>query len=219
MGRLVSVDDYVDFARGFAGIAKAYATRISDGFAIRLHLTLAGQDGDALDPQSDLYHNLILALNRFGDPGLPLTVASRRLCFIVFAASLRIDPAYQFDDVAPQAEARLNDAYGFDQREFAEDVVLSEFVALLQSVAGVVAVRADGFGLVDESQIDANGDPTPTPLKQLDAQIQGIAQGNQVPPVLPVYGTRRGVNSILAAEIAALSPLVPQTLILNEWTS
>ena len=79
LDRLVSVPDYEDFARGFAGIAKAYATRISDGRRQRLHLTVAGSSGEQVPESSDLYRNLVAALRRFGDPALPLAVASRRL--------------------------------------------------------------------------------------------------------------------------------------------
>src|SRR5262249_311201 len=106
------------------------------------------------------------------------------------------------------------------QRDFAQDVVLSEVVALVQSVAGVVAVRVDGFGLVDQGDATVDKDPVPpTSLDQLAAQIKEIANTQPLPAVLTVSGTRRGPTGIRAAEMAVLSQAVPQPLILNEWTS
>ena len=40
--------DYADFARTFAGIAKAYALWIDDGRARGIYLTVAGPDGAAI---------------------------------------------------------------------------------------------------------------------------------------------------------------------------
>ena len=178
---------------------------------------MPGRTATLLDPQSDLYANLVLALRRFGDPGLPLAVAPRRMRFIVVAAALRMDEDSAFIDVAPCAAALLNETYSFAKRAFAQDVVLSEIIALLQSVAGVAAVRVDGFGLVDECDGNADENPPPTDLKQLGDQIKAIAGQTPVPSVLIVSSTRRGSTGIRAAEIALLSPRVPQTLILNEW--
>ena len=45
LDRLVSVQDYADFARTYAGIAKASAVRLSDGRAELVHLTIAGGTG------------------------------------------------------------------------------------------------------------------------------------------------------------------------------
>src|SRR5262249_45067344 len=54
LDRLVSIADYANFTRNFAGIAKAIAQRTSDGRRQLIHLTIAGADDAPIDPSSDL---------------------------------------------------------------------------------------------------------------------------------------------------------------------
>ena len=54
LDRLVSTQDYADFARTFAGIGKASATRLSDGRHQLVHVTIAGADDVPSDRNSDL---------------------------------------------------------------------------------------------------------------------------------------------------------------------
>ena len=62
LDRLVSVQDYADFARTFAGIGKASAARLSDGRRQLVQVTIAGADDIPIDPTSDLFQNLLIAL-------------------------------------------------------------------------------------------------------------------------------------------------------------
>ena len=62
LDRLVSVPDYADFARKFAGIGKASARRLTDGRRLLVHLTIAGKDDIPIDPTTDLYQALVQAL-------------------------------------------------------------------------------------------------------------------------------------------------------------
>src|SRR4029077_7821547 len=74
--RAVSTRDYVDFARTFSGVAKAYGIWIGDGRARGVHLTVAGPDGAEIPDGSNTLKNLIGALRRYGDQLLPLSVRS-----------------------------------------------------------------------------------------------------------------------------------------------
>src|SRR5690606_27546544 len=74
LDRLVSVSDYADFTRMYAGIAKAAAVRLGDGGRERVHITIAGIDDIAIDEDSDLYRNLLESLRLLGDPALPVQV-------------------------------------------------------------------------------------------------------------------------------------------------
>ncbi|HSQ23345.1 MAG TPA: putative baseplate assembly protein, partial [Pyrinomonadaceae bacterium] len=71
LDRLVSTQDYADFARTFAGIGKAAAARLADGQSELVHVTIAGADDIPIEPTSDLYRNLVAALRQFGDPFQP----------------------------------------------------------------------------------------------------------------------------------------------------
>ena len=68
--RAVSLQDYEDFARTFAGIAKALATEIWENRARGVVLTIAGPNGAAIRPDSALHTNLLAALRRAGNPQL-----------------------------------------------------------------------------------------------------------------------------------------------------
>ena len=76
--RAVSIHDYQDFARAFAGIAKAHALWIPSGSARGVFLTVAGEQGAAVPEASDTHRNLQAALHRYGDPLMPLTLVSYR---------------------------------------------------------------------------------------------------------------------------------------------
>jgi predicted phage baseplate assembly protein len=230
LGRLVAVNDYEDFARAFAGVGKARAVRLTDGTAQRVHLTIAGPDGDEIPPCTDLYKNLVKALVRYGDPALPLTVAPRGLQFLVVAAELRVAGGYEFDPVSAAARAALARQYGFAGRDFAQPVYLSDVTGTLQAVEGVEAVRVLQFGTVREK----TGDGKLTPLGQIVGWLRDIAKGDagaaDLPgdevesratpqPVLIVPDTRFDPNArtIRPAEIAFLTPRVPDLLTLVEW--
>src|SRR6185312_6784198 len=59
LDRLVSVEDYEDFARTYAGIGKASAARISNGSRQLVHLSILGADNIPIATNSDLYLNLL----------------------------------------------------------------------------------------------------------------------------------------------------------------
>jgi hypothetical protein len=205
LGRLVAVEDYADFALGFAGVAKAAATRLSDGRGVRVHLTVAGPDGEPIGKISDLFHNLQLALRRFGDPSLPVTVDNLRPRLIALQARVRVRADAEFEAVVRQARATLFDRFGFDRREFGQCVALGALVAAVQTTPGVEAVAVERFGLLD---------PGGT-LQDLIDQLNHIAQGAPA-EILPVHLARRGPGGLEPAEVAFLTPRMGETLILNE---
>lgn len=218
LDRLVSTPDYEDFTRAYAGVEKAYAANLSDGFVQRLHLTIAGRDGDEISKVSDLYRNLIQTLRNSGDPSLPITVESRRLRLIVIVARLRVLPDYEFDPVVLAVREQMYKAFGFESREFGQDVILSDVLATIQSVRGVEAVVVENFGTVDERSPDGT---TLTPIAALITSLQNIPKfgSAQFQSRIAVRKSRVGPGGIIPAEIALLSDRVADTLILNEWKS
>ena len=143
LDRIVSLQDYEDFARAFAGISKALATWTWSGQAQGVFLTIAGPDGEELDSDSQVYANLLSAIRNAGDPHVPLRVQSYRKAFFRLAAVVRLQPDVQKDIVLAAVEARLSDAFSFASRRFGQQVTLSETMALIQSVDGVLAVEID----------------------------------------------------------------------------
>ncbi len=150
LDRLVSVQDYADFARTFAGIGKASAALLSDGRRQLAHLTIAGIDNIPIDVNSDLYRNLFQALRQSGDPDLPLQIALVDVSLLVIQASVHLLPDYPLELVEPQIRTAMLNAFGFEQRELGQPVFQSEVISVIQGVAGVDYVRLEVMGAVSQ---------------------------------------------------------------------
>jgi predicted phage baseplate assembly protein len=153
LDRLVSVQDYADFARSYAGIAKARATRLSSGSRSLVHLTIAGRDDVPVARDSELYRNLLQALRRWGDPRQLVRVERRELKMIALEARVRLLPDYQWAAVEATIRAALLEQFAFDRRELGQDVVLSEVTSSIQQVPGVAYVDVEIFGGVPEKLV------------------------------------------------------------------
>lgn len=208
LDRLVSTRDYEDFARTFAGVAKASAVRLSDGLRQLVHLTIAGADDAPILPNSDLYRNLRTALSRYGDPFQPIQIAARFLKLLVVSASVRIDPDYIWELVEPKIRAAVLERFSFKQRELGQDVVLSEMIQTIQSVAGVVFVDIDTFDDVPE-------DITTEELVQVSAALGLYSRIRAFLAQVDRTALDPEVR-IRPAQLALLSPVVKETLILKE---
>jgi predicted phage baseplate assembly protein len=157
LDRLVSVQDYADFARTFAGIGKAYAARLSNGHQQVVYLTIAGADDIPIDKTSDLYRNLRLALSKCGDPFQPVEIDLRELVLLIMKARVRVLPDYDWEKVAPKVRAALLHAFSFQRRELGQDVLASEVISVIQQVPGVDYVDLDLLEGVSESDAEDPG--------------------------------------------------------------
>ena len=205
LDRLVSARDYADFARTFAGIAKAYAVELPHN---QIHLTIAGLDDIAIAESSDLWRNLRAALRRYGDQQLPFKLAIRELKLLVLSANVSLHPDYQWEKVEPQLRAALLERFSFEQRELGQDATLSEAVSVMQRIPGVEYVDVDTFGGVPEKDAAGNRQ-TPTTIAAI---IQTLKPDARVTAEL----TRLTGKVIRPAQLVYLTPEVEATLILNE---
>ncbi|PPD27789.1 MAG: putative baseplate assembly protein, partial [Methylomonas sp.] len=163
LDRLVSTQDYQDFARIYAGIGKAKAAELTNGRQPVLHVTVAGAGDIPIDETSDLFINLRLALHAFGDPTQFVQLAVRELLFIVVEAGVAILPDYQWESVVAEVRSRLLYQFSFERRELGQDVFLSEILSVMQSVAGVAYVDVDAFGGIPEKITEASARRLLTP--------------------------------------------------------
>ena len=157
LDRLVSVRDYEDFARVYAGIGKALAVEIPDGRHQIVHVTIAGADDIPIDETSDLFRNLRQALHDFGDPFQPILLAVRELMMIVISTRVRIQPDCHWEPVVKNLRTALLESFGFERRELGQDVLLSEVISVMQAVRGVAYVDVDAFGGIPE-KVRENGE-------------------------------------------------------------
>lgn len=152
LDRIVSLRDYEDFCRAYAGIAKALATWTWDGERRGVFVTLAGPKGAKIRSDSDTYKNLLSAMQKAGDPRVSIRVDSYRPAFFKISAKVKTDPDRETEKVLKAIEKPLRSHFSFDRRDFGQGVTLSEVIAVIQSVAGMVAVdvdalyRTDGLG-------------------------------------------------------------------------
>ncbi|HVD30066.1 MAG TPA: putative baseplate assembly protein [Mycobacteriales bacterium] len=158
LGRVVSLRDYEDFSRAFAGVRKALAVELWDGERRGVFITVAGPDGAAIPPGSTVHASLTAALRGFGDPHVPLTVDSYRNALFRLDATLTFDPAHPPETVRSEVADRLRQAFGFEARALGQPVTLSEVIAEIQAVEGVVAVDVNELYRTDK---DAERHPEP----------------------------------------------------------
>ncbi len=150
LDRIVSLQDYEDFARAFAGVAKALASWSWTGRMRGVFVTVAGANGAALPSDGQIFANLLAAMRKAGDPNVPLRVQSFRNAFFRLAATVTIEPALSNDLVLGLVERTLRAAFAFDARDFGQPVALSEVLAVMQSVPGVRAVQVTQFFRTDD---------------------------------------------------------------------
>jgi hypothetical protein len=150
MDRIVSLQDYEDFAHAFAGVAKAMAVGWSwSGQARGVFITVAGPDGADIDRGGSTYGNLLAAMRKAAAPHVPLVVQSYRKAFFELSATITVKPDFQKDSVVAAVEQALRAAFSFDARAFGQPVVLSEVIGAMQTVPGVLAVDLDHLGRID----------------------------------------------------------------------
>jgi predicted phage baseplate assembly protein len=161
LDRVVSLQDYEDFSRAYAGIAKALATWFWDGERRGVFLTVAGPLGAVVPVGSDAQIDLLDALRRAGDPRVPLRVGSHRPVTFHLSAQVTADPDRRPEQVRSAVETALRAAFGFDAREFARPVALSDVTVVIQGTPGVVAVDLDqlyrGSAAGLQARLDAAG--------------------------------------------------------------
>jgi hypothetical protein len=221
LDRLVSVTDYADFTRTFAGIGKAAARRLTDGRRELVHITIAGADDIPIDPVSDLYRNLVLALQKYGDVSLPVQVDVRELLILVLSANLRIEADRLWDVVVADVRAALLDAFGFDRRALGQPALLCEAIAVMQNVPGVLFVDVDVFGGIPEIVADADGKRHLATLEDLTDAVETLTSGGAAGAASP--SQRVDVNladfeggAIRPAQLAFFTPAVADTVTLNQ---
>ncbi|MFD9482847.1 putative baseplate assembly protein [Streptomyces sp. NPDC059991] len=149
LDRLVSLRDYEDFARAFAGIGKASAQHVTDGRRRVVLVTVAAVGDAPLAPGAPLVTALESALAAYGDH-LPVRVAVRERVLLLMAAGIRVQPDRTWESVAPAVRGALYDALGFAGTELAAPAHLSTAYRAAQSVPGVEHVDVDLFAGVPD---------------------------------------------------------------------
>jgi hypothetical protein len=148
LDRIVSLQDYEDFTRAFAGIGKAQAVALWQRPRYVVAITVAAADGDTVDSQSPLYMNLTAAIDAASDPSQPFHIDSYQPLFFNLAAQVAVDPSRAVADVLAAVTVTLRGAFSFTARAFVQAVTAAEVIKVIQGVTGVIAVDLQQLYLV-----------------------------------------------------------------------
>jgi uncharacterized phage protein gp47/JayE len=154
-GRVVSLRDFEDAAREFAGVAKARAAMEWDGSERVVRLVVAGDEGGAVT--DEIRKNLVEDLNSRRDANRKMVVESYQQIFVQVEAILQVDPGYIDEDVQAAARTALLDYFAFDNLELGQPIHLSNVYQALQQVRGVVAVDVERLQFKDPSVRASHG--------------------------------------------------------------
>lgn len=180
IGRVVSLADYADFARAYAGVGKARSDMVWDGQRNVIVITVARTDGTAVDPTGPLATGLLGAIDKNRHASVATEIIGAVTRTVAVGARLVVSPDRRFTDVRDAAVAALVDAFSFDRVDFARPLPLSDVLAVVHSVPGVVGVLVDTFHQATE------------PADRLD--------------VIASRPARRVGGATLAAEILTVAP-------------
>ncbi len=157
LDRIVSLADYQDFASSFAGVGKAQALAIWSGRTRIVHITVASATGEALDPLSDTYGNLLDGIAAAADPSQSVQVDSFAPRFFKLDAAVFCRPEYDSDQVLAGVQEALEDAFSFERRSFAQPVTAAEIIGFAHGVEGVLAIRIAALYQAEQSTPTASG--------------------------------------------------------------
>jgi predicted phage baseplate assembly protein len=216
--RLVSVTDFEDFARAFAGIGKASVSR-PDPARHDYVLTVAAADDAPLSDGSQLVQDLRAALLRFAEmrPGpddslvtvgprrASLTVRVRTALLLVIRARIRLGRDVVWEAVRSRLAEAAEAAFGFAAAEIGAVPRAGAAMAVLQGVRGVAWVDLRTFGVIGTG---SPGRPD-SPQEVADTAAALFADPAQNGPGLPPDPL------VPATAIAYLSPTAPGTLLLE----
>ena len=192
LDRIVSLEDYEDFARASAGIAKALVTLSWDGFAQAVFLTIAGPGGAIITADSQQYGNLLAAIRSSGDPRVALHIASYRPATFQVNAGVKTDPDLDSGKVIEAVREALRSQFSFGNRQFAQPVFLSEVIEVMQNVTGVIAVQVSALYRVGTT-------PAPAPPEWLTADPPVMSGNSPLGAELLTIdqGLLRGIGALL----------------------
>jgi hypothetical protein len=139
MERIVSLRDFEDFARAFAGIGKAQAAARWDGDKHRIHVTVAPATATQMTDTDPVFKNLKTAILAACEPGLDVTIEPYDLRYFHLEAAVRIEPAYFPENVLKAVQAAVAAAFSFRWRSFGQAVTAPEVIKVVEAVPGVVA--------------------------------------------------------------------------------
>lgn len=186
LDRIVSLRDFEDFARAFAGIGKAQASAVWDGESRVVSITVAAANGGPVAPDSALYTNLTKAIESARDPLQRVIAVSHQPLHFNLAAKVLATPGRDGAQVLTEVRAALLATFAFEKRAFGQAVTAAEVLSAIQGVRGVVAADLYRFFV-----------PVANPTVLLSLRP---------PPFLPAATARWDGRAIQPAQLLLINP-------------
>jgi hypothetical protein len=196
IGRVVSLEDYQNYALAFAGISKALATWTWFGRTRGVLLTIAGANGGIFKQTDQTVTDLIAALIANGSPYVPIQVVSYSPVLFEVGANIQIDSTdYDPTQVLAAVWQALASTYNFHNQLLGYGLPQSQVIQTIQQVPGVIALELTQFNRQDQS--------TAPPLQQV------------LPAASPINGLDTGASAPLpqGAELLTLDPASQANLV------
>jgi predicted phage baseplate assembly protein len=211
LGRLVTVSDYADLARAFAGVGKANAVGTPGTGVV---VTLAGTDPTQPFTSGDSTCLAVTAaIAAEADPTLQVQVLPADLYLIALTAQVAHDPKVSWDVIVAAVRAALLAKFGYAQRGLGQNVAVSDLQAAAHRATGVWSFTVTGLALV----------PAAATATQLSDVLPALLSVSPVPPVATLASVpgnwKLQQTPPVPAAVAYLSDSVPGTLILSEESS
>lgn len=159
LDRIVSLEDYQDFASAYLGVSKALAVWIWNGEQRMVLLTVAGVNGAVIQPTDDTGTALQNAIAGASEPYVTVQLQAYSPIYFRLAATVTISPDFILAEVQTNVETALQSTFSFEARAFGQPVNLSEVIATIQNVDGVEGVLVTALYFSTDTT-------TPPPLNQ-----------------------------------------------------
>jgi hypothetical protein len=176
IGRVVSLEDYQNFALGFAGISMALATWTWFGSTRGIFLTLAGEGGTLLNASDQIVQNLLQAYQTYGLPNVPVLAVSYVPQNFEIGMQVMVNtPTYDPTVVIPQVWQAFTAAFAFGQLAPGQSVAASQIIQLAQQIPGVTAVNLTALNR------SGSGGGQPANILCANGPVPGNASGSIQP--------------------------------------
>ena len=146
----VSITDVQSFALTFAGVGKAFAAWMWSSENKVARLVIATTSGDIVNQTSELYKNLVEAIDKCKDPLVHITIEGFTKKIFNIVANIVLSPERKSEDVFFKIRGILQDQFSFESLNFYETISVSKVMAVIQRVEGVIGVDIDCLYVVGE---------------------------------------------------------------------
>lgn len=148
LDRVVSLQDYEDFARTFDGVAKARAVWGWSASGRGVALTVIGPAGKVIEPKSDLEAALALAFQRKGDARVPVRMKSKAPVRVGMEGNVLVAADRDMARVEAAVKSALLEGFSFEARQPGQSIYLSELLEVIHRVPGVIAAGDIAMGRI-----------------------------------------------------------------------